>query len=250
MDDNRYRVIVAEDENIIAKNIAKHIEAQNPNFKVVGIYSNGVDALEAIKKQPPSVVFTDISMPLMTGLELAAEIHRTMDHVKCVILTGYAEFEYAKEALHYGVEDYLLKPVDTEELHKVLKDLELSLTDISQQIRSESGSESALAPEEIVTLVKDYVKDHYSENLDLNNIAQALGFSSSYLTKVFNKVEDTTPSKYIRNYRMGIAKQLLNDNELTIQQIASHVGYNDPFHFSKSFKQTFGISPTEYKQTI
>lgn len=250
MDDNRYRVIIAEDENLIAKNIAKHIEAENPNFKVAGIYSNGEDALEAIRQQPPAVVFTDISMPVMTGLELAHEIHRSLNHVKCVIITGYADFEYAREALHYGVEDYLLKPVNKEELHKVLKNLELSLTDISKQIRSEGNTESALSPEEIVTLVKDYVKNHYSEELDLNSIALALGFSSSYLTKVFNKVENITPSKYIRNYRMSIAKQLLNDKELTIQQIASHVGYNDPFHFSKSFKQTFGISPTDYKLTI
>ena len=85
MDDNRYRVIIVEDENLIAKNIAKHIEAENPNFKVVGIYSNGEDALEAIKKQPPAIVFTDISMPVMTGLELASEIHRSMNHVKIVM---------------------------------------------------------------------------------------------------------------------------------------------------------------------
>ncbi len=250
MDERKYRVIIAEDENLIAKNIAKHIEAENPNFKVAGIYSNGEDALNAIKQQPPDVVFTDISMPVMTGLELASEIHRGMNHVKCVIITGYADFEYAREALHYGVEEYLLKPVDVEELGKVLKNLELSLKDISMQIKSESGEEPSLSPEEIVSLVKDYVKNHYSEELDLNTIAQALGFSSSYLTKIFNKIENLPPSKYIRNYRMGIAKHLLNDKKLTIQQIASHVGYNDPFHFSRSFKQTFGISPSEYRLTI
>ncbi len=250
MDDNRYRVIIAEDENLIAKNIAKHIENENPNFKVTGIYSNGEDALEAIREQPPAVVFTDISMPVMTGLEMAAEISRTMSHVKIVIITGYADFEYARESLHYGVTDYLLKPLDTKELHKVLKNLEISLKDISRQIKSESGSESGLTPEEIVALVKTFVKEHYSEELDLNSIALSLGFSSSYLTKVFNKVENTTPSKYIRSYRMNIAKQLMNDNNLTIQQIAAHVGYNDPFHFSRSFKQTFGISPTEYKDGL
>ena len=250
MDDNRYRVIIVEDERLIAKNIAKHIEEENPHFMVAGIYSNGEDALEAIRNQPPAVVFTDISMPVMTGLELASEIHKNMNHVKVVIITGYADFEYAREALHYGVEDYLLKPVDKEELHRVLRNLELSLTDISQQIQSENGLESSLSPDEIVALVKEYVKSHYSEDLDLNSIAQALGFSSSYLTKVFNKIEKITPSRYIRNYRMGVAKQLMNDNDLTIQQIASYVGYNDPFHFSRSFKQTFGISPSEYKQTI
>ncbi len=250
MSENYFPVVIVEDENLIAKNIAKHIEAENSKFKVVGIYSNGEDALNAIKEQPPAVVFTDISMPVMSGLELAAEINRTMSHIKCVIITGYADFEFAKQAMHYEVKDYLLKPLDTEELHLVLKNLELSLTEISDKMHSENSNESTMSPEEIVTLVKDYVKKHYSEEIDLNSIARILGFSSSYLTKVFNKVENTTPSKVIRSYRMGIAKQLLNDDSLTIQQIASHVGYSDPFHFSKSFKQTVGISPTQYKQEL
>lgn len=250
MSENYFPVVIVEDENLIAKNIAKHIEAENSKFKVVGIYSNGEDALKAIKEQPPAVVFTDISMPVMSGLELAAEINRTMSHIKCVIITGYADFEFARQAMHYDVKDYLLKPLDTEELHLVLKNLELSLTEISDKMHSEVGNDSSISPEEIVSLVKDYVKKHYSEEIDLNSIARALGFSSSYLTKVFNKVENTTPSKVIRSYRMGIAKQLLNDDSLTIQQIASHVGYSDPFHFSKSFKQTVGISPTQYKQEL
>ncbi|MCR5590988.1 MAG: response regulator [Lachnospiraceae bacterium] len=249
MDDSRYRVIIAEDEQLIAKNIAKHIEAENPHFVVAGIYSNGEDALAAAKDYPPAAVFTDISMPVMTGLELAAELHRTMEHVKVVIITGYAEFEYAKEALHYGVEDYLLKPLDPAELRKVLKNLELSFDSIKKNARTKGGSET-LPPEDIVRLVKDHIKAHYSEDLDLNSIADDLGFSSSYLTKIFNRYENIPPAKYIRNHRMGIAKQLLADRSLTIQQVALSVGYNDPFHFSKSFKQTFGITPTEYRSAM
>ncbi|MCR4739932.1 MAG: response regulator [Lachnospiraceae bacterium] len=247
MSDKIFHVIIAEDENLIAKNIARHIEEDNPHFKVTGIYSNGEDAFEAVMAKPPAVVFTDISMPVMTGLELAERIQHEMNSVKCVIITGYADFEYAREAIRYGVEDYLLKPVDKEELHKVLKNLELSLTDLSDQIRTGEGEDTSLTPEEIVTLVKDHIKKNYKEELDLNTISQNLGFSSSYLTKLFNKLENTTPSKYIRNYRMGIARQLMEDKSLTIQQIASAVGYNDPFHFSRSFKQTFGITPTEYR---
>ena len=250
MSDGKYRVIIAEDENLIAKNIAKHIESENPNFKVIGIYSNGEDAYNAIKEQLPEVVFTDISMPVMTGLELAAKIHKTLSHIKCVILTGYADFEYAKEALHYDVEDYLLKPLNTDELRKVLKSLELSLPAVTGALSGEASgdlSDGNYSAEDIVTLVKEYVQKNYSHDIDLNSIANTLGFSSSYLTKVFNKVEQTTPSKYIRNYRMGIAKQLLLDKNMTIAQVAECVGYNDPFHFSKSFKQTFGVSPTEVK---
>ena len=98
--------------------------------------------------------------------------------------------------------------------------------------------------------MKEYVQNHYASDLDLNTIAQNLGFSSSYLTKVFNRVEQITPSKYIRNYRMGIAKQLMSDKGMTLQQIAAAVGYNDAFHFSRSFKQTFGMNPTEYRDSL
>ncbi|MCR5302348.1 MAG: response regulator [Lachnospiraceae bacterium] len=250
MADRKFRVMIAEDERLIANNIAKHIESENPAFKVVGIYLNGKDALDAIEEQTPDVVFTDISMPVMTGLELAEKIHDTMGNVKCVILTGYADFEYAKEALHCGVEDYLLKPVDKKELNKVLKKIELSLTDITDIARSEGAADTSMTPEEIVSLIKDYVQKNYSSDLDLSIVAQNLGFSQSYLTKVFNKVENITPSKYIRNYRMGIAKQLLNDDKLSIQQVASCVGYNDPFHFSRSFKQAVGITPTLYRESL
>ena len=241
------RVFVVEDENLIAKNIAKNIEAENQSFTVAGIFSNGEDALAAIDEQPPEVVFTDISMPVMSGLELASKIHDAFGNVKTVIITGYADFVYVKEALHLDVEDYLLKPVNREELAAVLKKLELSLTDISDPAALSGGDGPDLSPQEIVTLVKDYVKKNYAGDLDLNTISQNLGFSSSYLTKIFNRIENTTPSKYIRNYRMGIAKQLLADSDKTVSQVALSVGYNDPFHFSRSFKQTFGISPTEYK---
>lgn len=248
MEDKKYSVIVVEDENLIARNIAKNIENENPNFKVVGIYSNGEDAFNAIKKQPPAVVFTDISMPVMTGIELAAKLHEQISHVKCVILTGYADFEYAKAALHYGVEDYLLKPVDKAELHKVLKSIELALS--AQSMDLTANGEGNYTPEEIVALVKEYVQNNYAGEIDLNSISNSLGFSSSYLTKVFNKVENTTPSKYIRSFRMGLAKQLLNDRDATIAQVSAAVGYPDPFHFSKTFKQTFGVSPTEYKESL
>ena len=116
----QFRVFVVEDESLIAKNIAKKIESENTAFKVTGIFSNGEDALAAIAEQPPEVVFTDISMPVMSGLELASKIHESFGHVKTVIITGYSDFEYVREALHYDVEDYLLKPVNTDELGKVL----------------------------------------------------------------------------------------------------------------------------------
>ena len=113
-----------------------------------------------------------------------------------------------------------------------------------------SSAEENYKPEEIVILIKEYVQKHYASDISLAVLADNLGFSSSYLTKVFSKLEGTTPSKYIRDYRMGIAKQLLSEPDASINAVSLAVGYPDPFHFSKTFKQTFGVSPSEYKNSI
>ncbi len=241
-----YTVVVVEDEKMIAKNIAKNIEKANPRFKVIEIFGNGEDAINYITKQPPHVVFMDIRMPIVDGIELLKQISETQNYIRCVVLTGYSDFDYAKSAIKYGAADYLLKPVNPQELADALKKIELSLTASSQNF-SNAASEGSHKPEEIVALVKKHIQTHYASVLDLNTIAQEFGFSPSYLTKLFIKYEETTPSKYIRNYRMNIAKQLLSVPNSSIVSVSAAVGYSDPFHFSKSFKQTFGYSPTSYK---
>lgn len=242
-------VIVVEDEKRIAKNIAKHIEQSNPHFKVTNIFSNGSDAWDYICTQPIQVVITDISMPVMDGIKLVKRIHESKKIIQCIILTGYADFSYAQSALRYGVTDYLLKPINSQELCQTLKKIEVTLLAASDNMLT-TTSENNYKPEEIVALVKEYIQNHYADEITLNTLSKNLGFSSSYLTKVFNKVEGTTPSKFIRDYRMNIAKQLLQVPENSINSVSAAIGYSDPFHFSKSFKQTFGISPTEYRNSL
>jgi len=244
---NQFNLVVVDDEKLIAKNIVKNIEKLNPNFRVVNIFPNGLDALDYIKENPPHVVFTDIRMPLMDGLELVKELAKISSPVKCVVLTGYADFNYAKEAMQSGVVDYLLKPVNSEELEKVLKRMEKELIAANPDFVLED--DDSRTPEELVGLIKEYIHTHYKEPIDLNILAENMGFSPSYLTKIFSKYEDITPSKYIRNYRINIAKQMLTLDS-NLDKVAEAVGYTDPFHFSKSFKQTVGMSPSEYRKNL
>ena len=239
------RTVVVEDEKRLARNIAKHIE-ENPAFQVSEIFTNGADAWDYIRQNPPSLVFTDISMPLMDGIELVQRIHDAGLSVRCVILTGYADFQYAQAALRADVEDYILKPVDIEAFRQLLRKIEIEVVAETSDVLS-MGEEEALTAEEIVALVKTFVQKNYQKDISLNVLAENLGFSASYLTKVFNKVQGCTPSVYIREYRMTIARQLLDQPSATVASVAEAVGYSDPFHFSKSFKQTFGYSPSEHR---
>ncbi len=247
--DKIFSVVVVEDEKLIAKNIAKNIELVNNNFKVISIESNGEDALVYIKEHTPNVIFTDIQMPVMNGIELIKQISEYNNYIKCIVLSGHDDFAYAKSAIDYGVFAYLLKPVNLDELSNILKRLEHTFLSTHEMLSAEQKLPS-YSSSEIAALIKKYIEQNYQKPIDLNIIADHFSFSPSYLTKIFVKHTNITPSKYILNYRISIAKQLLGDFSLNINTIANMVGYTDPFHFSKTFKQVAGMSPASYRDGI
>jgi YesN/AraC family two-component response regulator len=248
-DEKIFSVVVVEDEKLIAKNIAKNIELVNEHFKVISIESNGEDALSYIKEHTPNVIFTDIQMPVMDGIELIKQISEYNNYIKCVVLSGHDDFAYAKSAIEYGVFAYLLKPVNIDELSNLLKRLELIFLS-NHELFTSSQNFTSYRSDETACLIKNYIEQNYQKPIDLNIIADHFSFSPSYLTKIFVKYTNITPSKYILNYRINIAKQLLGDFSLTINMVANMVGYTDPFHFSKSFKQVVGKSPASYRESL
>ena len=116
----RLRVLIVEDEPAIARSIQILISKLSNSFSVIGTAYNGVDGLELIKKEKPQVVFSDIRMPFLSGLEMIEETVQIGISCQFVILSGYSEFEYAKKAMSFGVTEYLLKPIILEEMEKVL----------------------------------------------------------------------------------------------------------------------------------
>ena len=115
-----YQILIAEDEPIILEDTVFEIENADLGFHVKWTAYNGKDALEMIHEEKPDVIFTDIKMPLMSGLEFIENIRREYPELPVVLLTGFSQFDYAKQAIRFHVEDYLLKPLDTEELRTIL----------------------------------------------------------------------------------------------------------------------------------
>lgn len=249
MNNKKFSVFVCDDERLIAKNIARNIERCNPAFQVVSITHNGEDALDSMKEYTPQILFTDICMPVMDGLQLIEEAQKICPLLRCVIISGYNDFEYAKQAIKFGVTDYLLKPVNSEELTTLLHILEHDLLSDQEHLQLDQPSKN-YTTEELVDLAQKYIQKNYASPIDLGELVSHLGFSASYLTKIFTKELGVTPSKYIRRYRMSIAKQLLANPNLSISDVANSVGYADQFHFSKSFKLENGISPTTYRDNL
>ena len=115
------KVFLVEDEAIIRRGIKKNVEWEKNGFTFVGEAGDGKYAYPQILKTEPDILITDIKMPFMDGLELSHLVKKILPNTKIIILSGYNEFEYAKEAITIGISEYLLKPVTAASLTAVLR---------------------------------------------------------------------------------------------------------------------------------
>ena len=107
----QYKVILVDDEAEVIDIMEAKIRWSELGFEVVGSAKNGVKALELVEKLQPDVVLTDIRMPYMDGLELSRKLNQDYPNIYIILCTGFDEFEYAKEAVHLDIKEYLLKPI-------------------------------------------------------------------------------------------------------------------------------------------
>lgn len=131
-----YKIMLVDDEEEVRKSIIRKINWQDAGFEVIGDAENGEDALEKIEQNEPDVVLTDIKMPYMDGLTMAEKIRQNYPSIKIVIFSGFDEFEFAKRAIKLNVIEYILKPVNVEELTAILKKIRNNLDEEIEQKRN------------------------------------------------------------------------------------------------------------------
>ena len=245
----KYTCIVAEDEELLLHNMIKKIEECEAGFTVVGSAQTGAQAYELIEQYNPDLVISDIRMPVMDGIELLKKVREGYPDMDFIFTTGYSDFEYTKQAIRYSASEYLLKPIDPDELNEVLNRIKQKYL-IAQQEMEQIFNEklAGQTKEQIAEVLKDYLVANLSENINLNLIAYNMGYSAGHLTKVFAAQYDMNPSKYLINLRMKKSQQMLIHNEnMSVRQIGEAVGYPDQAYFSRIFKKYVGMSPAEYR---
>lgn len=247
------RVLVVEDEEMIRKGIVLAVDWAALDCVVVGEASNGAQALEAVERYDPSLIITDLKMPVMDGLEMLRQLRERGNNAFVIILTAYDSFSYAQTALRLGAVDFLLKPFHDGEL-------EQAVTRLKQRMdRAGQGGEKGPAPLPLPELKKGdkskyvleamaYIGEHYHEpNIGVAAIAQHLGISEGHLSHTFKKETDYTLLNYLTRYRIHRAMELLRDCRLKVYEVAEQVGYRDIAYFSATFKKLVGMSPSEYQ---
>ena len=121
------KIFLVEDESIVREGLRDNIPWQQYGYQFVGEASDGEMALPLIQKTRPDVLLTDIKMPFMDGLSLSRIVHQEFPDMKIIIISGHNDFEYARQAITVGVEQYLLKPVTRVNLQKVLTELKTKI---------------------------------------------------------------------------------------------------------------------------
>lgn len=249
MESTVYRVIVAEDEELMLHNLVGKITRSGLGFEVTATAQTGTQALELVKEQIPDLLITDIKMPVMDGITLLSQVSQQFPSLSTIIISGFSEFEYAQKAIQFHVDNYLLKPVDEEELREALQKIKTKL-DLESEKYSALFQDTSASPKQIAETLHEYIVHNYDKEINLNSIAHSLNYSSSYLTKIFHQHYQTTPGKYIISIRIQNASHLLlHHPELTIGQIGDMVGYPEQGYFSRIFKKQTGLSPFEYRES-
>lgn len=129
------KIIIVEDEIRIREGLGRLIQKMSSNYEIVGEADNGTSGLVMARDLMPDVIVTDIKMPEMDGLEMLKELYQTEDgsKAKAIVLSAYSEFEYARQAIHLGVKEYLLKPLVVDDISEALKRVEKEIEQEKEQ---------------------------------------------------------------------------------------------------------------------
>ncbi len=236
-------IVIVDDEPKIARGILKLISAKD-GYKAVGIFCDAAEALTFIAQNPVDVVITDIRMPELSGLELIQQIRSKNEHIHIVILSGYADFAYAQQAIALGVTRYLLKPTNPDELLGVLE----GMRGLSPASAAEPGKESI--SNLLVRNAVRYIEEKYAEPFSLKDMAEELFVSPNYLCELFKRHTSRNITEYLGDYRLKQAEKYLKQVACKVADVSTLVGYKDAKYFSTAFKKKYGMTPLEYRNSL
>ncbi len=245
--EERKKLLIADDEELICALLRHIIRFDALNLALAGEVHDGTALLRAIETEKPDIVVTDISMPGMDALEVIRRTRGLGLATAFVLVSGHREFEYAYGALKYGVEDYLLKPIDEEELDRTLQKALRRLRG-GEEPAAKAEEETAPQLSKTVRLACAYVRESYTGTVTLESAAAVVHLNAAYFSKLFKRETGKNFSEYVAEVRLDHAKELLSRGRMNISEVAFAVGFSDVQYFSKTFKRCTGMRPSEYRE--
>ena len=259
------RLLIADDEQLEREALVDMVNRRFMEQEVVlHVAENGRKAADTAVLWGADLILMDIEMPGMNGLDAARAVMSQRPDCRVIFVTAYSLFQYAHEAVHLGACDYLLKPVDPDELEasirRAIRQIETerklhALAPLPQE--PEAVAPEAAAPQEepennqaalVMAHVRRYLEDNYMFDISLDSVGEILHISPAYLSAQFKKYQKMNFLDCLTELRINAAKELLKDPFRSSAEVASMVGYEDASYFARAFKKRTGTTPTQYRK--
>lgn len=237
------QILVVDDDDLICQNVKSKLQRLLGSKGACELFTahTAVEAELIAEKKEPDVIITDLNMPGISGLELIKHVKKHAPHTRIFVLSGYDDYDLVREAFLNGADDYLLKPVDINELEK--KIVAADQVKEPQPPMEQKGNylmQRALA----------YIDQNIRNNISMDEVARYTALSYHYFSVLFKEYTGMGFSEYIHRHRIELSKRYLEDPSIKIGDLARKVGYESASTYSKVFKKYEGIYPTDYRNRL
>ena len=253
------QALLIDDEIVAVNALKRRVDWSRYHVDQVFTAQSMQEAQEIFRQQKIDFMLCDIEMPNGSGLELFEWVKIYYPLTECVYVTCHPEYKYIRKALKLGSADYILKPIDYEELDEVLCELvkrldkatentekiekipdEIMQKLISQNVHTEQN--------QMIRDAKQFILEHIQETIYVEAIANQVHLNEQYLMRLFKKETGMNLNRYIRVFRMEKAKELLCSTNMKVAQVSEHVGFANVSYFCRSFREYYGSSPESYRK--
>lgn len=257
-DKNALSILIVEDNDELRSFLSNVL---SENYKI-HLAANGQEGLDAVRKQSPDLIVSDVMMPVMDGLEMVRQLKAdpTFCHTPIILLTAKSALEDRIAGLEQGIDDYVTKPFSASYLKVKIQNLltkrkqwqELYRKTLLQKGQPEfypAELHITSYDQEFMKRLLDFIEANMSDiNLKIEQLADAMNLSRAVFYTKLKAISGLSPIDFLRDIRIKRACQLIASGNYTISQVAYMTGFKDPKFFSRTFRKIMNCSPTEYKE--
>jgi YesN/AraC family two-component response regulator len=249
-------ILLVDDEVVALRALERRVNWEKYGFTQVYTALNAEEARDLFNKKKIDFMMCDIEMPGESGIDLVRDIRENYPDTECMMVTCHADFGYMQQSVRNHVLDYILKPIDYEELDGILqkfvdsrseKQLQDRLRSITKKTEESMGADTAAVQDDAVDTVKKYIADHLQDKIRAEDLAELVHMNDQYLMRLFKKETGMSVTEYLTDQRMEVAAGLLRKTDRSINFIACCTGCEDSSYFTKLFKKYSGCTPKEYR---
>ena len=243
-------ILIVEDNADVTRYIAALLKDE---YRLI-FSRNGSEGLEKAEEYMPDLILTDIMMPEMDGYELCHRVRKSniLNHIPIIIITAKSEDSDRIQGLNAGADAYLLKPFNADELNirisKLLEQRRLLREKYGNALREGNEHKIEILPpdKEFLLILTNIIHTQLS-NLALDSLADKFCMSQSQLNRKIKSITGLSSLAYLLHIRMEWARQMLLSADISVGEIAEKCGFSDQSHFTRTFKQRYGTTPTQYR---